>query len=273
MGLRGDLHCHSTYSDGTCNLWELALFAKISKLDVLALSDHDTTAGVEKLRALATEHGIRIVPAMEISCRDYKRDRMVHMLCYYPREKTLEIARQTSAMCIANRVESIKRMQADYPISLEHVLRLQGDAVTLYHRHIRYAFEQMGYCMSGDMEFSHMLLKKYSQKIPYPDVLDVVHAIREEGSIAVIAHPGEFDSLDLAEELAAQGLIHGLERNHPRNSEQTKQQVDEICAKYGLLTTGGTDFHGAANETQNTIGTFLTPEDSLQKILSHAGAY
>lgn len=276
MTLRGDLHCHSTYSDGTCDLWELALFAQIAKLDVLALSDHDTIAGVQKLRGLCGEKGIRVLPAMEISCMDYRRGRMVHMLCYYPGEKTLEIARQTCAMRTQKHFDCLKRLQADYPISVEHVLRLQGESVALYRSHIRRAFEQMGLCMHVDADFMRKIFGKdsrYCAPLVFPDVLDVLDAVKEEGSLAVIAHPGEFDSLELAAELAARGLLHGLEIYHPRNSEETRREALRICVQHGLLTTGGTDFHGANNETLNTLGSYLTPEDSLQRILDHPKAY
>lgn len=276
MALKGDLHCHSNYSDGTCDLWELAYFAEVAGLNVLALSDHDTMAGLEGLRTLCKAKGIQVLPAMEITCYDYKRSRMLHMLCYYPRELTLEIARQTNALRFRRQMNIIERLQEDYPLSLEHIQRLRGNSVALTQGHIRLALEQMGYAMRGDAGFMKKLLDKngkYWEPHQFPDVLEVVKAIKEEGSLAVIAHPGEFDSMELAAELAEKRLIHGLEIHHPRNSEETKQHAMQLCMEYELLVTGGTDFHGANNETLNTLGTFLTPEDSLQKILEHRLAY
>lgn len=276
MALKGDLHCHSTFSDGTCDLWELAYLAEVAELDVLALSDHDTMAGLEGLRTLCKPKGIRVLPAMEITCFDYKRSRMLHMLCYYPREQTLEIARQTNQMRFQRHRNIIERLREDYPISYEHVQRLQGNSVALTQSHIRLAFEQMGYAMRGDKNFMKNLMNKagkYWEPYHFPNVFDVLQAVKAEGSLAVIAHPGEFDSLELAAELAEKRLIHGLEVQHPRNSEETKQHALQLCMEYELLVTGGTDFHGANNETLNTLGTFLTPEESLQKILEYRLAY
>lgn len=80
----GDLHCHTKLSDGSMGIEDVVFYAKRMGLDFIAITDHDTMAGVTRASVLGQRYGIQVIPGVEISCIDSKRGRKVHMLCYLP---------------------------------------------------------------------------------------------------------------------------------------------------------------------------------------------
>ncbi len=267
--MKADFHCHSTYSDGSCTVREIISFAKQQGLHALALTDHDTTAGCLKIKALAGN--IEIVPAMEITTRDHASNTGIHILCYYPHSKALEIGRKTVQNRQQAKVNCIQKLSEKYPITVDYVTGLQGESVCIHQPHILKALCQMGYCAMGDKAFKDSIFNNamYLENYALPNTWDVCKCIAEEGGIAVMAHPGENNAIPVAWKLAQAGLLHGLECYHPRNSEQVKQDALQICAQYKLLATGGTDFHGAYSSNPNPLGTYLCPEASANSILAY----
>jgi predicted metal-dependent phosphoesterase TrpH len=108
---------------------------------------------------------------------------------------------------------------------------------------------------------------KYYVQITYPSVYEALDMIKEVGGIAVMANPGQFDSIELLEELARKNLIQGVEYNHPRNSEELKKQIKDIAQKYDLIMTGGTDFHGNYTNSPHPIGSFTCPEGEVERLI------
>lgn len=104
-------------------------------------------------------------------------------------------------------------------------------------------------------------------KIEYPEVHDVIEQIHQAGGTAVLAHPGEYDSYALLEQLAANHEIDGVEVWHPRNHEGDEQKFSAIAQANGLIMTGGTDFHGMYTTVSLPIGTCTTPDEQLERLV------
>ena len=95
----------------------------------------------------------------------------------------------------------------------------------------------------------------------------MVKVIRDVGGTAVLAHPGQFDSLPLAQELAQKQLLDGIECFHPRNDSTVTNDALTMCREHDLLITGGSDFHGMYSAKPCPIGSYTTSDDALQRLL------
>ena len=95
---------------------------------------------------------------------------------------------------------------------------------------------------------------------------EAVDLIRSCGGVVVLAHPGEYKNPMLMEMLIEEHLLDGLELNHPRNGRHTKEHIESLSKEHDLFMTGGTDFHGLYTKTPYPIGSFLCPEEGLERL-------
>lgn len=273
-----DLHIHSVHSDGSLLVEDIVFYAKRAGLEAIAITDHDTMAGVETAIREGEKVGIRVIPGVEITTRDGSTGRPVHLLCYYPKKhRVLQTFLETT---LRNRtlqkLEMIKKVQKFYPVTLEHIRRYADHSEAIYECHIMQALADLGYTnlVIGPLMDS-LLSPKGSCYAPskYPDVLTALDMIRKAGGIAVLAHPGDFDSLGLLEKLASEKLIQGVEYSHPRNTPKDQNKILEIAKKYNLILTGGTDFHGLYSKKPNPIGSFCCPSDGVERLILLSSVY
>ncbi|WP_099203824.1 PHP domain-containing protein [Scatolibacter rhodanostii] len=266
-----DLHCHSTLSDGSVNVSEILDMAVCRGLDVLAVTDHDTFSGAKQAQRLAAAKGITIVPGTEISTLDYTRKRKVHILCYYPQKPLVleEILRKTTQNRMKAMLAVLPQIGKAYRIPEEMIWARRGESETIYKQHVMHALMDAGYAdsMFGDV-FRYLFGSDgiARTKVEYPDVLTVLEKIQEAGGLAVMAHPGEYKSLELLEELLEKNLLVGAECYHPKNTEEDKAIIQNLCRHYDKIMTGGTDFHGSYGGRKHAIGSFLTPENEYVRL-------
>lgn len=271
--MKADLHNHSTLSDGALSVKQIVSYSKKIGLDYISITDHDTLAGVIEGYTYGEKLGITLIPGVEISTKDYKTNRSVHILCYYPKDmyklqgflNDILIKRENAKR------KMIEMLMEEYPITIEHINRYSSKSESIYEPHIMQPLADLGYTdvVLGGL-YKELLSKKgkYYVQIKYPSVYEALDIIRECGGIAVMAHPGQFDSIELLKELAEKKLIQGVEYNHPKNSEEVKKQIKDIAEKHDLIMTGGTDFHGHYTSKPNPIGSFLCPEGEVLKLIS-----
>lgn len=267
-----DLHCHSRNSDSSVSVERIITLAKCFNLDYIALTDHDTLAGVAEAKLLCKKYGVNLITGVECSCLDKERGRPVHMLCYQPHDiKTLQThLDKTLESRRLQKLEIIEKVQKLYPVKLEDVLKFQGESQSIYECHIMQALAETGYTntICGDL-MSELMSRKGSCYVPtkYCDVRETLRVIKDCGGKAVLAHPEEYDSLDLAVELAENNLIQGVEVFHPRNSEETREILLKIARKYNLIITGGSDFHGQFSKKPKPLGFCVADEENVKRLL------
>lgn len=270
--MRADLHTHTFLSDGILSPEDVVRYAKRIGLDYIAITDHDTLAGVVPACTYGRKIGISVIAGVEISSRDYKTGDSVHMLCYYPKN-VLKLQAYLDQILI-NR-ETVKRKMAqklmkDYPVTIEHIEKYSKNSQSIYEVHLMQPLADLGYTdvIIGQL-YKELVSKKgrYYEEIAYPSVYEVLEVIKQVGGIAVMAHPGQFDSMALLEELAYKGLIQGVEYNHPRNSEEVKMQIESIAQNYNLIMTGGTDFHGYYTSKPQPLGSYRCHKVELEKLI------
>lgn len=273
--MKGDLHCHTKVSDGSMGIEEVVSFAARRGLDFVAITDHDTMAGVTRACVVGKRQEIRVIPGVEITGWDYGRDRLVHMLCYLPKKPDRLETLFKRALDV--RREAIEYMlpivMEHYPVTREQVEKYASGSNVMHKVHIMHALMDMGYTSSI---FGELWGKLFSEgglcccEPKFTDIYEVLETIQSAGGVAVLAHPGRYQSFELLEELAQKELIDGVEVWHPGNEWGEEEKLLYTAKCYGLITTGGTDFHGAYECRATPIGTCTTPAASIQKIIACA---
>lgn len=277
--MTGDLHCHSTFSDGSTPIGQLPRLAARAGLGWLAVSDHDSLRAAEYALAHPEQEGVRLIPAVELSARDTARGRRVHILCYWPDVDSPELRRYCDYMA-AERVEAGRRNAADLareeprfdPAWAEPLWQASG---VPFKAHLMDALCEAGLA-DGIYAVRYQALFGKGGPIHnpcrYDPVEGVLATIRAAGGVAVLAHPSVYHSMELAAELAAAGRIDGVEIDHPRNTEEDKAALRRLADRHGLLVTGGTDFHGRYTGTPHPLGTGVTAEETIRRIEALARA-
>jgi len=275
--MRADLHCHTTLSDGSLGIEEVIAQAKRNKLDCIAITDHDTLSSMSRAAVLGKRYGISIIPAVEFSSYDGKRNTKAHLICYNPQKPDrLEglCLRTCEVRKVRGKAMSMKVIE-NYPITLENIIKYAAGSKAIYKCHIMHALMDYGYTtelygevydsLFGTNGLCGDIVRKEIEE--YPEVKFVSQLIRSAGGISVLAHPRVYDNLDLLEELAAEGLIDGVEVWHRSNQDGDEERMLEIAERHNLIITGGSDFHGFYNHYPIPIGHFTTPVESLSRIL------
>lgn len=258
--MEADLHCHSTFSDGSASVGLLVQYAIRLGLDVLALTDHDTLKGIKPLRDAARKTGLRIIPGVECTTKDPYTGRPVHVLCYRPSHPEIleELLEETSRRRRNAKLGMIEKIHALYPVvNTQDVLALAEESASIFECHIMNAVANAGITNAPYGELLGQLIGKHGScyvPIMYPNTLEVIDLMHQAEGTVVIAHPGQFDSMDLLLLLAKERRIDGIECFHYRNTENIKRACLSIAEEYHLLVTGGSDFHGMNTKTPHPLG-------------------
>ena len=274
---RIDLHCHSTASDGTLTPAELMAAGAEAGLDVMAITDHDTTGGWAPAAA-ARPDGLTLVRGAELSCRWYGAAPAIplHLLAYLfdPQEPQLaaELAR-VRADREARAEKIVDLLRADgVPINWPEVYAYAAGG-SVGRPHIAQALIRAGLVRTTDEAFaSRWLGARYFVPKADMDVFEAVRLVRAAGGVPVFAHPkatvrGRIVPDRLIVELAAAGLF-GLEADHEDHSVEQREQVRTLAGQLGLVVTGSSDFHGTHKTVR--LGAFLTEPAAYEKIVSAA---
>ncbi len=268
-----DLHCHTTLSDGSLGIEDVITQAKRTGIDFLSITDHDTLASFSRASVLGERYGVKIMQGVEMSAWDKERNQKVHILCYAPKKpdrleglclKCCEIRKS----CSKEMIENVMKL---YPITEESVLKHATGSKSIFKQHIMRALIDYGYALEfyGQLNDELFNLKNGTCLVEreYPDVKFVLELIRSARGVAVMAHPAQYDNIELLEELAANGKIDGVEVYHYTADENAQKKLLEIAEKYGLIVTGGSDFHGLYNAKPTYLGSNLTSKENFDKII------
>jgi 3',5'-nucleoside bisphosphate phosphatase len=273
--VRADLHCHSSASDGTRPPAEVVRRGAAAGLDAIALTDHDTVAGIAAA-ASALPSGLILVPGMELSCR--RNGHSVHLLAYLFDPDYPELAAQTQAIR-DGRIDRAREMVAKLAelgaaVTWDQVAAIAGDSV-IGRPHVARAMVAAGVVDSFDDAFTPEWIGPGGRAHVRRYALDPAEAVRvvgAAGGVCVLAHPcaqtrGWLVPEDLISELTTVGLA-GVEVAHPDHCEAERKQLAGLVAKLGLVATGGSDDHGEL--TGDRIGAESTGADAFERLLAGA---
>lgn len=251
--MRIDLHTHSSCSDGTDTPTELVEVAKAAGLDVIALTDHDTTAGWDEAAAASERYGVTVVPGAELSCR--LGGIQIHMLAYGFDRTEPEFARERNLLRDdrERRAELIVRrcQELGAPITWERVREIAGSA-SIGRPHVASALVEAGVIATVDDAFTSDWLADGGRAYVDKYALDPYRAlelVRRSGGVTVFAHPaagrrGRIVTDDQIADLARAGL-RGIEVDHPDHDAAARLRIWGVAAELGLVPTGSSDYHGS----------------------------
>ena len=271
--IAGDLHVHTVCSDGSASVEYILGYAERIGLAYISVTDHDTLSGSDKALKLVRPGGVKVIPGAEISARDERTGRNVHMLCYYPKDGTglQSFLDETLARRRQQKLEMAEKISRLYPgFSVEAVEELSDESGAVYECHLMQVLCNLGYTNTAIGPLMEELISSRGScyvRGSYPSVDKVAEVIKDVGGIAVIAHPEQFDSFDLAEDFARRGLIQGIEVWHPRNSAAARARLREMAGRYRLLETGGSDFHGQYAKRPNPLGACGCTLEQIERLL------
>jgi predicted metal-dependent phosphoesterase TrpH len=258
-----DLHTHTNASDGTDSPTQLINKAINRGINILALTDHDTTRGWNEAKSALLNHPsqteMKLVLGSEISCQD-ENGISIHMLglLFDPDNQPLfEVLERTRENRHSRMERIIARLnEAGIDITIDEVnAQRKGDA-TLGRPHLADALVARGHVASRDEAFAALLHNKSKFYINHysPSPIETVKLIKAAGGVAIIAHPlasqrGRTISMDLFGSLIAAGL-DGIEVDHRDHSESEKSELLRFAIENELIVTGSSDYHGTGKLNQ-----------------------
>ena len=251
-----DLHCHSTASDGTLSPAELVHAARALGIEAVALTDHDTLAGISAFLAAGAATEIECVPGVELAART-ARGENVHILGLFVDHRHAEL-RNLLADIRRRRQERNAEMfrrvnELGYAVELEGLARAEG---VIGRPHLAAALVEAGYFHTPQMAFDKLLGRGRPGYVPrrVPAVGECIGCLRRAGAVTVWAHPMVTRSMTNAR-LARMAAafkdcgLDALEAYYPEHSENNTATVLALCRQLALLPSGGSDFHGKTMPT------------------------
>ena len=274
-----DLHTHSTASDGTDTPEQLVAAAHRAGVDVLAITDHDTTGGWDAAAA-ALPSGMRLVRGAEFSCVSptgrEERPVSVHLLGYLFDPAHPAIVAEQSRLRderVVRLARITEKMTADgYPVDVESVFELVPEGTSVGRPHLARALVAAGVVESVNDAFATLLHNGSPYYVPKADtpVERAIAMVRAAGGVAVFAHPlarrrGRVVEPSVIADLAAVGL-GGVEVDHPDHAQEDRELLRELAAAHDLVTTGSSDYHGTNKTTP--VAVEHTDPDAFDALLS-----
>lgn len=268
-----DLHTHTSVSDGTETPTQLVRAALEAGLGTVAITDHDSTAGWQEALAAAEGTGLDVVPGMELSTNYGPAS--VHMLAYLFDPSDADIVSETARIRDGrlHRAERIvERIAVDYDLTWADVLAESIDGGTIGRPHIADALVRRGHVSNRSAAFESILHWQggYYEKYYAPSPLEGVQMIVRAGGVPVLAHPATHGRYRVMSDNAIRELVEaglfGLEIDHRDNTEDGKDRLRELAARYDLVLTGSSDYHGLGKP--NRLGENSTAPEVLERIVA-----
>ncbi len=269
-----DLHMHSTASDGTDTPTELARRAAEVGLGAIALTDHDSTDGLDECAAACAAAGVVFVPGIEISCRRGKEVGAMHMLGYFvdPASAVLaELSRQLAEVRTGRVPLILERLtELGVDIRMDEVLAATPGAM-IGRPHVAAVLVDKGYARTIADAFARYLgsgAPAYVRKdnLPTAQAIDAIH---QAGGLAVLAHPLQLrcdddDELELVVRRLVDEGLDGLEVCHSDHAAGDARKYRKLADRFDLAITGGSDYHGYRKDIK--LGSLRVGRDVLDAL-------
>lgn len=263
-----DLHVHTSASDGASTPEQVVQLAAHYKLRCIAITDHDTLDGIQAARTESKQHGIEILAGVELSTENDGLE--VHILGYcidledHNLQEQLKVF-QNARLQRAQRIID-KLYHLGLTITLEQVLQLAGPG-SVGRPHIARALLMQGKVKSIADAFDYYIgvgKPAYEPRFKFHPV-QMINLIRSAGGVPVLAHPGISCQEPLILTLIKEGL-QGLEVYHPQHTPKLENYYLRLCRQYGLVATGGSDFHGVGVMNHGRLGDVMVPYETVMDL-------
>ena len=263
-----DLHTHTDQSDGQYSPRELVRLASEAGLRTIAITDHDTVAGVDEALAAGRELGVEVVPGIELSTTVDKGE--IHMVGLWIDHTDPELLEMTRKMqggrdaAARQMVEKLRAMGMDR-LRFERVRELAGEA-SIGRPAIARAMLEEGYIRKFEEAFTEEYLahggEAYVARHKLPPE-DAVRLVRAAGGLAVLAHPTYTHDLPRALPKLRRAGLDGMEVYYTDYTPAIRASLMRLARTHGLLPGGGSDYHGVPSMEQAPLGSHYVPRSVL----------
>jgi predicted metal-dependent phosphoesterase TrpH len=268
-----DLHLHTTASDGRSTPEELVAEVAAAGCRTIALTDHDTVAGLEATRRAADAAGLAFVDGIEITAVADERD--VHILGYFisPADESLgrflteqRERRRERLIAMAERLELLGA-----PVSIDHLVNSTSSGKSLGRPALAQALILAGHAVNVADAFDRFLAEGRPAYVTREGATpaEVIDRIHRAGGLASIAHPGKLGDDDLVGRIAAEGL-DAVEVFHPDHEAADQERYGAFASRLGLLVTGGSDYHGPDSGRAGGLGNVSLPAAAFDALARRA---
>ena len=267
-----DLHCHTTASDGRHSPTELVEMAAEMGLRAIAVCDHDSTEGLDEALAAGRAAGIEVIPSVELSCDVVEGE--LHMLGYYPNYADAVFQAELTRLRKGRvgRAQAMVRKLAGlgYPISFARVQELAGDGA-IGRPHVAQALIEARLVQSKGEAFERLIGRNgpaYVERAKLSPA-DACRMIRRVGGLPAFAHPfialasgRVLEPMPVEEALPhlVEAGLAGLEVYYPNYTPTLIERLLRLSRQYGLIVTGGSDFHGEGSAGAALGGVYVPPK-------------
>jgi 3',5'-nucleoside bisphosphate phosphatase len=272
---RVDMHTHSTASDGFLEPADLVAAAHDAGLAAIGLTDHDTTAGLGAAQAAADRLGIRVIPGVELSARH--RDDEAHILGYFidPASGALQEELRHYREVRLARMEQmvVKLVEIGKPVDIVRVREIAG-AGAVGRPHLARAMVEAGHVADMREAFYRYLSYGRPAYVPKPDLepAEAIAVIRAAGGVPVLAHPfSTGDASEILPRLVSEGLL-GMEVWYGEYTPAQRGELHSLATGFGLIPTGGSDFHGPNFKPGRDLGGPPVPYSVVEALADAANA-
>ena len=267
--MASDLHTHTIFSDGSLSPEELLTAAKNLNLTYLAITDHDTVDGLRHLyeNGLYPNKGIKIIPGIELKA-DHERE--VHIVGYnidiYNGRLLDKLNELTDARWVRFSEIVNKLQEKGFQVREADVLKIAGTSSSLGRSHIARALVKNGCFKNVREAFEKMLQRGKPAYVPryLPSLKEIICLLRKAGGIVCLAHPKLIGDDALVEEICQSG-IDAVEVFYPCHNPEDVNRYMKLAEKYGLMVSGGSDFHGVASRYVGALGEFTIEDKYAEK--------
>lgn len=249
--MKADLHVHTNISDGSMSIQEVVNEALLNGVTHLGITNHDAVRELKEAIEVGIRAHINIIPGIEISACDFSSGRKIHILGYNFNLEAENIRKLCDPVLDRRHKNSIWQIEQlinlGYKINVDDIYARAEKSKVIYKQHIMAELIDKKYT---DGIYSSLYKKLFkgdgvcAKDIEYVDACEAVKAIKMDGGIAVLAHPGQLNSYPYIEKLVEAGL-NGIELFHQDHNDEDHMKIKTYCSKYKLITTGGSDFHGS----------------------------
>ncbi|MDD3224146.1 MAG: PHP domain-containing protein [Clostridium sp.] len=273
MYLKGDFHIHSNKSDGIFDPRELVEMAKKENIDIMALTDHDTTDGLEEALSAGISLNVKIIKGMELSTR-YNGEN-IHVLSYfrddsYKSEKFQNILMDVNKLRVARAEKIVNNLKKYFNIEIDFAKVLKSAKGVVARPHIARTIIDTGYNYTLDYIFKNILNERSPAYVPNENLSlkDGIAFLKSANAAAVLAHPVLAKKTPV-KELMRQFDFDGIEAIYPLNSKENTEDFIKIAEDNGKIITAGSDFHSglAADTKHGTLGSIYLGSTHIEQFL------
>ncbi len=268
-----DLHIHTTASDGAWSPAEVVRGASDGGLDLIAITDHDSTAGFAEAVSVGRRLRVQVVPGIEVSSTHEHRD--VHILGYFVDSEAPALVAH-SERAVTRRVERMHEMvdrldSEGVDVTYDDVLAAAGpDAVAIGRPHLARALVERGHVGSVPQAFASLIGDRSPAYVPTHLLTPVaaIELVTDAGGVPVWAHPPA-DMIDALLPTLVRNGLEGLEVYRPSHRHHDVLRLEKICRSAGLIASGGSDWH--TPDAGSALGDFRVDAREVEALLSIGG--